>query len=462
MMELIDHDLLSIQEARILAENAAAAQAQLSLFSQEELDAAQEHIAAEVQKHSQELAVLSAQETGYGRWEDKLFKNRVAGEIVSHAVKQMRCVGVISKNEQTGIMEVGVPRGPIVALCPATAPVSTAIYYALIAVKSGNSIVFAPHPRAKKVMCRALDIMIRASEEGGLPHGAISCLHTACMAGTQELMCHRAFSLILMTGVPSMLPLAKQTGKPVLCSGGEGGPAFIERTANLEQAVRDIVRSKTFDFGTSAAEQSIVVDAPVSEHVKRILQRYGAYFMTAQESEQVGHIAGFQNGGKRNREFIGKPAEHLAAVAGIAVPKGTTLLISEQTYVSERNPYARGMYCPVLAYYVERDWRGACERCIELLLDERHTNTLAIHSRDMDVIEQFALKKPVARMLVNTPAAFGAMGITTNFFPAGQTGGRAAGAGLVTGNVSPMHLIYIREIGWGVRSLEGGPIEPER
>lgn len=452
-MDMIDHDLLSMQEARILAENAAEAQKKLSLFSQEMLNAALEHIAAEILGHVQELAVLSAEETGYGRWEDKVLKNRFASQVVSGAVRHMKCVGILPEDTGTQIMSVGVPRGPIVALCPATSPVSTAIYMAIISIKSGNSVVFAPHPRAKKVLCRALDVMSRAAAESGLPNGALACLHMSSMAGTQELMRHPAVPLILMTGVPSMLSMAKDTGKPVLCGGDGNGPVFIERTADLEQAVRDIVRSKTFDFGAVAAEQSVVVDAPVADQVKKLFQQQGAYFMTKLEADQIAKLICF-TGFTINREFVGKPAKYLAAAAGFPVPEGTALLISEQTYVSEQNPYARGAYCPLLAYYVEQNWRDACEKCIELLLGEQHTHTLTIHSRDMAVIEQFALKKPVARMLVNTPAFFGGTGVTTNFFPALSMGNLAVGAEMSADNVSPMSLVYIRKIGWGVRPPE--------
>lgn len=453
-MNMIDHDLLSIQEARILAENAKAAQSRLAEFSQEQLDEIQRHIARRVDGQARELAVLSAEETGCGRWEDKLLKNRFACRGVSRALEGMKCVGVIARNPQLQTMDVGVPRGPIAALCPAASPVSTAVYKALIAVKSGNSIVFAPHPRAKEVMGRVLDLIIGAAEESGLPSGAISYLHTGAAAGARELMGHRDIKLILMTGVSSLLPFARSTGKPVLYGGEGNGPAFIERTADVEQAVADIVRGKTFDYGAmAAAEQAVVVDAPVSDRAREAFRRQGGYFMTPEQAEQVGALV-VDRAGELNPEFVGKSALRLAAAAGLSVPPGTRLLLSEQKYVSEKNPYARGMRCPVLAYYVERDWREACEKCIELLVSQRQAHTLVIHSRDLEVIRQFALKKPVSRLLVNTPAAFGGVGMTTNFFPAMTLGGGAVGQGMTTDNVSPMNLIYIRKVGWGVRAPE--------
>ena len=454
MNTIIDNDLLSIQEARILAENAREAQKLLAAFPQEKLDEIVEHMAEEIGKYAKELAVMSSDETDYGKWQDKYIKNRFVCEYLRGKLRTMRCVGIIGKDDAEHTMDVGVPMGVIAALPPATSPVSTTIYKAMIAVKSGNAVVFSPHPRAKNTIGRVLDILIETAERYGLPVGAMSYLHTVTHSGTMELMNHKAVSMILITGVPSILEAATQTGKPVLYGGAGNGPAFIERTADIHQAVQDIIQSKTFDNGVAtAAEQSIVVDGPIANEVKQELQRSGAYFMTDAESERLGNLL-FRDGGKTDGEMAGKTAKYLAQRAGITVPDNTVLLISEQRYVSDTNPYSREKLCPVLAYYVEDDWMHACEKCIELLLSERRGHTLVIHSRDEEVIRQFALKKPVARVLVNTPATFGGMGITTNLFPAMTLGSGSAGRGATSDNVSPMNLIYIRKVGYGVRRME--------
>lgn len=452
-MNMIDYDLVSIQEARILAENAAGAQRQMAELPQEALDRIVDGTAAEIRSHVQELAMLSAEETDIGNWQDKEIKNRFACEHVPQALRGMKCVGIISRDPQARTMEVGVPRGVVIALCPATSPVSTTIYKTLIAIKSGNSIIFSPHPRAKRAMTRTLDYLISAAESSGLPQGAISYLHNVSLPGTRELMYHNAAALILMTGVPSLLPLAEKSGKPVLYGGTGSGPVFIERTANLRQAARDIVRSKTFDCGAFAAEQALVVDAPVAEAVKRELREAGAYFLEAQERK---HLESFlaQRGPALCGDMTGKPAAYLAKAANLSIPEGTKLLIAEHVYISETAYGAGKPLCPVLDFYVEQDWRHACEKCLELLLGEQRGHTLTIHSRDSLVIEQFALKKPVARVLVNTPAAFGGIGMTTNLFPAMTLGGGSAGMGATSDNVSPFHLIYRRKVGAGVRSVE--------
>ena len=453
-MRIIDHDLLSIQEARILVENAHEAQKTLATFPQEKLDEIVECMAAAIAPHAKELAVMSSDETDYGKWQDKYIKNRFACEYVPANLRGMRCVGIIGKDENKKIMDVGVPMGVIVSLCPATSPVSTSIYTALVAVKSGNAVIFSPHPRAKKVIAKTLDIMIQAAESCGLPEGALSYLSTVTPSGTKELMNHKSTSLIINTGVPGMLDAAYSSGKPVIYGGNGNGPAFIERTANVPQAVRDIIASKTFDNGVvAAAEQSIVVDSCIANNVREEIEKCGGYFMSEDEAARLGGMFYFPDG-TANPELVGRTAEELAKMAGFAVPAGTRVLISQQKYVSEKNPYSREKLCPVLAYYIEDDWMHACEKCIELLLSERNGHTLVIHSNDEEVIEQFALKKPVGRMLVNTPAVFGSMGATANLFPAMILGSGSAGQGITSDNVSPMNLIYVRKVGYGVRRIE--------
>lgn len=453
-MNIIDNDLLSIQESRIIVENASTAQKLLASFPQEKLDEIVERIAEEIGKHARELAVMSQEETDYGRWQDKYIKNRFACEYLPSKLRGMRCVGIIEEDKQNKTMDIGVPMGVIVALCPATSPVSTTIYKALIAIKSGNAIIFSPHPRAKAAISKALDIMIRAAEGYGLPEGALAYLHTVTTSGTIELMKHKSTSLILITGVPGMLKAAYKSGKPVIYGGTGNGPAFIERTADIKQSVKDIIASKTFDNGiVSAAEQSIVVDSPIAEEVKRELKSGGAYFMADDEAKSLGSLF-YRSDGSADSEMVGRSAQELARRAGFQVPAGTTVLISEQKYVSETNPYSREKLCPVLAFYIEDDWMHACEKCIELLLSEKHGHSLVIHSRDEEVIRQFALKKPVGRVLVNTPASYGSLGATTNLFPALTLGSGSAGEGMTSDNVSPRNLIYIRKVGYGVRSID--------
>lgn len=453
-MTVVDNDLLSIQEARILAENACEAQKRLAAFPQEKLDEIVGCVADAVEKQIHALAVLSNEETDYGRWQDKSIKNRFVCRFARQHLEGMRCVGVIGEDCGRQMMEIGVPVGVIVALCPATSPVSTTVYKTLIAIKSGNAILFSPHPRARKTMGKVLDIMIAAAEAAGLPAGCLAYLHTVAPAGTAELMGHAGTALILNTAVPEMLPQAYTAGKPVIYGGTGNGPAFIERTADIGQAVSDIVASKTFDCGlVPSAEQSVVVDGCIAGEVERAFAENGGYFMSEAESLQFA-AAFFLADGSVNREMLGLRAQRLADRAGFQVPESTRVLIARRKYVSDSDPYSREMLCPVLAFYVEDDWMHACEKCIELLVSEGNGHTLVVHSKDQEVIRQFALKKPVGRLLVNTPAAFGGIGATTNLFPSMTLGSRSAGDGITADNVSPLNLIYVRKVGFGVRRPE--------
>lgn len=292
-----------------------------------------------------------------------------------------------------------------------------------------------------------------AGKKAGLPECALEYLRTVTLSGTKEMIHHKDTSLILITSVPRLLPLVHASGKPAIYGGPGNGPAFIEKTADVAKAVRDIVFSRTFDNGIiSAAEQSIVAEECIAEEVRQKLKNQGAYFLNEEETETIGKAL-FHHDGSINLQYVGRPAAEIAGMNGISVPAGTTVLISEQKYADLCNPYAREKLCPVLAFYVEKDWRNACEKCIELLCNKGLGNMLVIHSRNEAVIREFALKKPVSRVLVNTPATVGGMGATTNLFPAFTLGLGAAGGTITSDNVSPLNLINIRKVGYGVRSV---------
>lgn len=447
----MDEDLVSIQEARILAEHGREAQKQLARFSQAALDEIVTQMAQAAAAHVEELARLSQQETGYGRWQDKLVKNRFACTALPEALRPLRCVGLIAEDKVRQTAAVGVPLGLVAALPPATSPVSATIAMVLVALKAGNALVVAPHPRAKRVIGKVMDSLIAVAELAGLPEGALGYLHTVTTAGTEALLRHPATAVIINTGVPELLPSCRAAGKMLIYGSNGHGPAFIERTADIRQAVEDILISKTFDYGMGAgAEQAVVVDRPVAEAVRGELERQGAYFLTAVEAERLN--ARLFPKGKMDDELVGQSAASLAAKAGVDVPKDVRLLVLPRTDAAFDREYRQELLCPVLAWYVEDDWQHACEKCIELLLTEGTGHTLVIHSQDEAVIRQFVLQKPVGRVLVNTPAVLGSVGLTTNLFPAFTLGSASAGQGMMAANLSPEQLIYVRRVGYGVRS----------
>ena len=450
----LDRDLQSIQEVRDLIARAKAAQKQLAAFSQRQLDDICAAIAADCAAHAEPLAKMAEEETGFGRWQDKTLKNLLGSAITWDSVKDMKTAGILCEDREKGLMEIGVPMGVVAALIPSTNPTSTAMYKSIISLKAGNSIVISPHPGAKKCIVETVKIIQEAARRAGAPDGAVGCISLTTMEATNALLTHRDIGVILATGGEAMVRAAYSSGNPAIGVGPGNGPSFIERTADIPLAVKRIFDSKTFDNGTiCASEQSIVTERCIAKQVEDEVLRQGGYFLTDEQSKK---LSGFllRANGTMNPKIVGKTAQVIADMAGISIPAGTRVLVSRQTEVSRQNPYSREKLCPVLAFYVEDDWESACERSIAILQNEGAGHTMTIHSQNMDVIREFALKKPVSRLLVNTPGALGGVGATTNLAPALTLGCGAVGGSATSDNITPLNLINIRRVAWGVRELE--------
>ena len=447
-MEL-DKDLLARQEARRLARAAEQAQKQLTRMSQAQLDQIVEAIASAFSKASVELAELAVRETGFGNVEDKITKNTFASMQVAAAVRDMKTVGVLNEDPREKLWEIGVPVGVIAAIVPSTNPTSTVCYKAIIALKAGNSIVFSPHPKALLCTLRAAEIVAQAAEAAGAPAGSVGCLGIASMAGCQELMSAAEVRLILATGGPAMVRAAYSSGKPAIGVGAGNGPAYIHRSANVEQALKHILRSKTFDYGTvCASEQSIIVEKDLEQKVKQTASAMGFYFMNTQEAGQLAKLL-FRPTGALNPEIVGKPAVFLAEKAGFTVPRGTKVLVAREQEAGPTRPYSMEKLCPVLAFFVMDSEDAVLQKVIEVLSHEGSGHTFAMHAEDMAVVRKFALQVPVSRFLVNVPAALGGIGAETGLFPALTLGCGAVGGSSSSNNISPLDLINIRRVACG-------------
>jgi len=451
-MEL-DDDLAAIQEVRTLVRAAKAAQARLATFSQAEIDRICAAMAQAGHDHAQELARQAVAETGFGRVEDKVVKNLFACDRVWAAIKDVHTVGIIADDPVRGITEVGVPLGVIAGVIPSTNPTSTAMFKAIISVKAGNAIVMTPHPGAKACTQAAARIVAEAGQAAGLPAGAVSCISHPTLDGTTALMGHPDVALTLATGGPGMVRAAYSSGNPAIGVGPGNGPAYIERTADIPVAVRRIIDSKTFDNGTiCASEQSIVTEDCIRDQVIAELTRQGGYFLRPGEKEAVGAIL-MRADNTMNPAVVGRTAERIAEMAGVSVPAGTRVLLGFETEVGHKFPYSREKLCPVLGFYSAPDWQSACDLCIRILLHEGAGHSMTIHSRDEDVIREFACQKPVSRLLVNTPAALGGIGATTDLVPSLTLGCGAVGGNSTSDNIGPLNLINIRRVARGKREL---------
>ena len=445
-----DKDLAARQEARDLCAQADKAQRILATFPQDKLDAIVEAVAKAFSAAAAELADLAVQETGFGNADDKVTKNRFASEKVAAAIRGMKTVGVLRENNQDKLWEVGVPLGVIAAIVPSTNPTSTVCYKSLIALKSGNAIVFSPHPKAVCCTLRAAKIVAEAAERAGAPKGSVSCLSLASMAGCQELMGAEQVRLILATGGPAMVRSAYSSGKPAIGVGAGNGPAYIHHTADVKKALSHILKSKTFDYGTvCASEQSIIVERKLEDTVRREATQMGFYFMNEEEAGRLAKLL-FRPNGALNPEIVGRSAEILAEKAGFSVPRGTKVLVAREEEAGPTHPYSSEKLCPVLAFYVMETETEVLSKVIQVLSHEGAGHTFAIHAEDRDVIRKFALQVPVSRFLVNTPAALGGIGASTNLFPALTLGCGAVGGSSSSDNIGPMDLINIRRVAWGV------------
>ena len=446
-MEL-DKDLAARQEARDLCVQGEKAQRILSQMPQEKLDAIVKSIADAFAASAKELARLAAEETGFGNAEDKTEKNLFASRDVYAAIRDMKTVGVLSVNEQEKLWQIGVPVGLIAAIVPSTNPTSTICYKALIALKAGNAIVFSPHPKALHCSLRAAKIVMDAARAAGAPEGSVGCLSRASMAGCQELMAAPQVKLILATGGPAMVRAAYSSGKPAIGVGAGNGPAYIHHSADAEHALRCILRSKNFDYGTiCASEQSIIVEQCMEDKVRSTAKTMGYYFMSTDEAGKLAALL-FKPNGTLNPEIVGRPATELAKKAGFSVPADTKILVAREQEAGPTRPYSMEKLCPVLAFFVMENEDAVLSKAVEVLTHEGSGHTFAMHCTDESVVRKFALQIPVSRFPVNTPAALGGIGATTGLFPALTLGCGAVGGSSTSNNISPLDLINIRRVAW--------------
>ncbi|GAB5521029.1 MAG: acetaldehyde dehydrogenase (acetylating) [Rhodothermales bacterium] len=441
----MDTDLASIQNVRTLVETAKQAQKAFKTFSQAQVD---QIVAAMVEAgaHAAErLAMMAHEETGFGRVESKTAKNRFATTTLLERMRGMKTVGVIRKLENDTIWEIATPMGVVGALIPSTNPTSTAMYKAIIAAKARCGIVMSPHPRGKACTLEALRIVAQAAYKAGVPEGLFGCMSTVTLEGTNALLEHPKVDLILATGGSAMVKAAYSKGKPAYGVGSGNVPVYVDRSANLQKAAADILYGTSFDWGTlCSTERSIIADQPVKAKLLAALQAEGGYLMNETEKDQLRRMLLVK--GRLNTEQVGQSPERIAQMAGFRVPAGTKALIGEVSEVGKTEPLSMETLSPILAFFTEDGWQAGCERCIQVLYFGGIGHTLALHASNQRVIEAFAMEKPSMRIVVNTVAALGSVGYTTNLFPAMTLGPGTLGGSITSDNVSPMHLLNVKRL----------------
>lgn len=450
-MENYDYDLQSIQEVRDLARKGKIATKQISEYTEEQIDNIIRNMVRVAKANAVSLAKMAVEETGFGKVEDKTTKNYIASESLYQAIKDMKTIGIISEDEVKKVIDIAEPIGLIMGIIPSTNPTSTTIYKSIISIKSRNGIIFSPHPSAAKCTINAARLMHEAAVEAGAPPNIIACIAKPTMEATNELMKSKEINMIIATGGPGMVKASYSAGKPALGVGAGNCPAYIERTAKVAQAVKNIIASKTFDNGTiCASEQSVIVEECNKAEVVRELKNNGAYFMTPEETKKVCDLL-FKKGFAMNAQFVGRSAQVIADAAGFSIPAGTKVLMGEQGGVGPEYPLSYEKLTSVLAFYTVNDWEEACELCIELL-QNGIGHSMSLHTEDRDIVMKFT-KKPSSRILVNTGSTQGAVGASTGLLPSFTLGCGTWGGSSVSENVSPMHLINIKRVAYGIKDI---------
>ncbi len=459
-MSTVDADLRSIQQARDLAVASRAAQREFASASQEQVDRVCAAMAEAVYRDASRLGRMAHEETGYGVPAHKQVKVEFASRTVWESIRDIPTVGVLRRDPERRIVEIGWPVGVVVALTPSTNPNSTAVFKVLVSVKARNGVVVAPHPAARECTYEAVRLMAEAGERAGMPAGLVSCMREVSLAGSQELMRHYATSMILATGGTPMVRAAHSTGKPAIGVGPGNVPVYVDRSADVAAAASAIVNSKAFDSSViCASEQSVVADRPIAEDLRAHMRRLGAHWVTAAEQAGLERVL-FTPSGAMDPAAVGKTPQQLAALAGISVPASARVLVADLTRVGRDEPMSGEKLTTVLGFYVEDGWRAGCERCIELLRFGGDGHSLVIHATDEDVILAFGIEKPAFRILVNTWGTLGAIGATTGVMPSMTLAPGGVGGSVVSDNITVTHLLNVKRVAYPVREPPAAAYEP--
>ena len=458
---LKDSDLISVQEVRTKVEEAYAAWQKYRAFSQEQVDAIVEQVAATARAHARRLAEMAVEETGYGNATDKLAKNLLCSDVLPRAMRGLKTIGILREIPEKKVVEIGVAMGVVAAILPTTNPTSTAIYKTLISLKAGNGIVISPHPRAKACSCETATILKQAATDAGAPEGLVQCIFNSTLDATNALMKHPRTGVILSTGGSGIVRAAYSSGKPAFGVGPGNVPVLVDKSADIEEAVGKVVAGKSFDFGTvCSSEQTIVAEQGLRDRILAALKSRKAYVSDARQTEALAKLL-LTPHFTVNPDCVGQPPGKIAKMAGFDVPPDTSILVVEIQGVGKQHPMSAEKLSPVLSLYFVADFAAALDACEAILKFGGLGHTSVIHANDDARVREYGLRMPSFRVLVNTPSPQGSTGITTNVFPAMTLGCGAVAGNITSDNVGPLNLINVKRIAYAVRKAEEAFEHPE-
>ena len=429
----------------------AKAQKALNEFmalNQEQIDAIVKAMTlAGLDKHM-ELAKMAVEETGRGVYEDKITKNMFATEYVYHSIKNEKTVGVIAENDLEDYEIIAEPVGVVCGVTPVTNPTSTTMFKSLISVKSRNPIIFGFHPGAQKCSAAAAKIVLDAAVAAGAPENCIQWIEYPSIEATNAVMNHPGVATVLATGGSGMVKAAYSTGKPALGVGPGNVPCYIHKSADLEQAVNDLILSKTFDNGMiCASEQAAIVDKAIAPKFEKLMKKYGCYFAKPDEIKKLSDYCIDSEKGAVNPVIVGKPATWIAEQAGVKVPEGTKILLAKLDGVGPEYPLSREKLSPVLAYFIVDSTEEGIDRAEEMVMFHGMGHSAVIHANDEDVIQKYAATMKASRLIVNSPSSHGAIGdIYNTNMPSLTLGCGSYGGNSVSGNVTTVNLINQKRV----------------
>ena len=443
----------NLTEARItylegLISQARGAAAVFTQYTQEDVDRIVKPMVSAGMEQAQNLARLAFEETKLGVLEDKAIKNMVAAEFVYNYVKDKRTVGVMREFPERGIAEVAEPIGVILSLTPVTNPTATVIFKCIMAIKTRNSVIFSPHPKAWRCSHEAMKIMYESALKHGAPEGVFTCLESPTLADIAYLMQHKDVSLIDATGGRNMVKAAYSSGKPALGVGPGNTPVYLEETADLEMAVVDIITSKTFDNGTiCASEQTVVIDDAIYDRVLKKFAELGAHICSKQETDLLGRTVIDPETGFMRPMAIGQKATDIARTIGLSVKPDTKLLIAPIQGVGREHPLSVEKLFPVLAVYRAKSLEEALKVCVDVNHAGGIGHTAVVFSRNDEVIRKFSEVINAGRIIVNSPGSIGAIGgVYNDMVPTLSFGCGTGGGNSTTDNVNVYHYLNIKRV----------------
>ena len=439
-----------------LVSNGMQALDQFYLLDQKQIDYIVAKASVQALDHHGELAMHAVKETGRGVFEDKATKNLFACEYVVNHMRHMKTVGIIKEEEVSGLTYIADPVGVICGITPTTNPTSTVIFKSLIALKTRNPIIFSFHPSAQQCSKAAATVVYEAALAAGAPEHCIQWIEAPSAQATNILMNHPDIATILATGGNAMVKAAYSCGKPALGVGAGNVPAYIEESADLRQAVNDIVMSKAFDNGMiCASEQAVIIDEAVFADTISLFQNYGVHFLNEEEKTKLeeyafGCHAASQNcaQARLNSEIVGRSAVWIAQQAGFKVSDSTVILAAYCTAVGEEEPLTREKLSPILAILKASSKEEGIDLACAMVEFHGLGHSAAIHTNNKTLVEQFGLRLKACRIIWNSPATFGGIGnVYNSFLPSLTLGCGSYGHNSVSDNVSAVNLLNIKKIG---------------